>query len=279
MGSLKSLKLKGLKICVVAIAIVLMLTASTLPVYAVQEKASETRHGEGQDSLGSKVEYREEKIEEIPYKKLYMYSEDIPRGTTEVKVKGETGTKKVIGKVTTMDGAIVAREEISTSVIKDAVDEIVLIGGLQYLPETNFDFEDEIPSIETVYEPTVYVSLPDDEKGTKDGRAIVDYALKFLGSPYAWGGTSLKYGCDCSGFVYSVFSDLGYDVPRNGFEYEYPVSVDEMLPGDVISYPDHYAIYIGGGMEVSALNYYKGVCITPVGYVGGWYFAVRIADN
>ena len=34
---------------------------------------------------------------------------------------------------------------------------------------------------------------------------IVDYALRFVGNPYRWGGTSLTNGADCSGFTQSIF--------------------------------------------------------------------------
>ena len=181
-----------------------------------------------------------------------------------------------MGKVLTEDGKIVGRKEVLTTVIKEAVDEIILIGSLWDLPEMNYTFEDGIPAIEAVYDKSVYVSLPDESKGGKSGREIVNFALKYIGTPYVWGGTSLTGGCDCSGFVYAVFNACGYDVPRNGFEDFYPISMDEIIPGDIISYPDHYSIYIGGGMEISALNWNCGVCITPVGYVSSYYNAVRV---
>ena len=42
---------------------------------------------------------------------------------------------------------------------------------------------------------------------------ILQYAKKFLGNPYVWGGTSLTDGCDCSGFVQQIFANFGYALP------------------------------------------------------------------
>lgn len=223
--------------------------------------------------------YREEKIEEIPFKTLYQYSASLASGETEVKVKGETGTKRVVGIVVTENGEIVERQEISTEMLKAPKDEVILVGSFSDIPDANYDFPPVLSVNDVSYDASVYTSLkPNYTEKTKGGDEVVEYALQFLGNPYVWGGTSLTNGTDCSGFVYSVFNSLGYDVPRLGVENYYPISVDEMLPGDVISYPDHYAIYIGGGLEVGALNSSKGICITPVGYVGEGYVAVRIAN-
>lgn len=44
---------------------------------------------------------------------------------------------------------------------------------------------------------------PTEESASLRSR-IVNYAMKFLGNPYVWGGTSLTKGADCSGFTMSV---------------------------------------------------------------------------
>lgn len=43
---------------------------------------------------------------------------------------------------------------------------------------------------------------------------LLQYAKKFLGNPYVWGGTSLTNGCDCSGFAQQIFANFGYALPR-----------------------------------------------------------------
>ena len=41
--------------------------------------------------------------------------------------------------------------------------------------------------------------------GVSDVRAdLVNYAMRFLGNPYVWGGTSLTKGIDCSGFTMKI---------------------------------------------------------------------------
>ena len=45
---------------------------------------------------------------------------------------------------------------------------------------------------------------------------ILANAVKYLGMPYVWGGESVSEGgFDCSGFVFNVLRDSGYDVPRD----------------------------------------------------------------
>ena len=223
--------------------------------------------------------YREERIEEIPFKTLYQYSSSLAAGETKVKTPGEAGTKRIVGMVLTKDGKIESREEISSEILRAPRTEVILVGSLSQLPEADYDFPPVLKVNDVSYDASVYASLKDDyKKASKGGKAVVEFALRYLGNPYVWGGSSLTDGTDCSGFVYSVFNSLGYDIPRFDLEYCYPVSVDEMLPGDVIAYPSHYAIYMGGGLEVGALNASHGICISPVGYVGEGYVAVRIAN-
>lgn len=64
--------------------------------------------------------------------------------------------------------------------------------------------------------------------------SIVNYALQFVGNPYVWGGTSLTNGADCSGFVQTLYSDFGVDIPRVAEDQAnvgQRISVEEALPG------------------------------------------------
>ncbi|MDF2909048.1 MAG: hypothetical protein K0R34_4369 [Herbinix sp.] len=99
---------------------------------------------------------------------------------------------------------------------------------------------------------------------------IVEYALRFKGNPYVWGGTSLTKGADCSGFTQSVFRDNGISIPRtsrtqaiNGRR----ISIDEMQPGDLIFYAkngtiNHVGIYIGNGKIIAASSPETGIKIS-----------------
>lgn len=43
------------------------------------------------------------------------------------------------------------------------------------------------------------------------GDEVVEFARQYLGYDYIWGGQTTR-GFDCSGFIYYVFSNLGYDI-------------------------------------------------------------------
>lgn len=94
------------------------------------------------------------------------------------------------------------------------------------------------------------------------GASIASYALQFVGNPYVSGGTSLTNGADCSGFTWAVHRHFGISIPRvstaqanSGKE----VSVGSMLPGDIIYYGNHVAIYIGNGRVVHASTQKTGI--------------------
>lgn len=100
------------------------------------------------------------------------------------------------------------------------------------------------------------------QKGTS-GEEILKYAKKFLGNPYVWGGTSLTHGCDCTGFVYSIYRHFGVATPRIAMSsVGKRVSLKNLKPGDVLIYTGHVAIYAGNGKAIHALNRRKGICIT-----------------
>ncbi len=89
------------------------------------------------------------------------------------------------------------------------------------------------------------------------GQSVADYACQFIGNPYVWGGTSLTNGCDCSGFVMSVYANFGVSLPHSSESLRYVgtgVSVSNMMPGDIVCYSGHVGIYVGGGTIVNASN-------------------------
>ena len=97
------------------------------------------------------------------------------------------------------------------------------------------------------------------------GQQIVDYAVQFVGNPYVWGGTSLTNGCDCSGFVQSVFAHFGINLTRTTYTQQYEgkeVSYADIQPGDVIYYSGHTAIYMGNNQIVHAANSRDGIKIS-----------------
>ena len=98
------------------------------------------------------------------------------------------------------------------------------------------------------------------------GESVVNYALKFVGNPYRWGGTSLTRGADCSGFVMSVYRHFGKSLPHSSYAQRRVGrrvgSLSKAKPGDIICYSGHVAIYMGNNKVVHASNPKDGIKIT-----------------
>ena len=100
--------------------------------------------------------------------------------------------------------------------------------------------------------------------------AVANYAVQFVGGPYVYGGTSLTNGADCSGFVMSVYSAFGVSLPHSSSaDRKQGYAVDSLanaLPGDLICYSGHVALYIGDGNIVHASNSKTGIIISRADY-------------
>ena len=101
--------------------------------------------------------------------------------------------------------------------------------------------------------------------GKTKGEQVVDYACRFIGNPYRWGGASLTNGADCSGVVIAVYAHFGISLPH----YDASIrkcgrsvgNLSRALPGDVICYNGHVAIYMGNNRIVHAAGDRYGICI------------------
>lgn len=106
-------------------------------------------------------------------------------------------------------------------------------------------------------------------------KSIVDYALKFVGNRYVFGGNDPNTGVDCSGFSRYVMKHAGgvalkrtaASQSRDGST----VSMSEAQPGDLIfygstNYINHVAIYMGDGKVVHASNPSTGITISQWNY-------------
>ena len=114
---------------------------------------------------------------------------------------------------------------------------------------------------------------------------ILQYAKKFLGNPYVWGGTSLTDGCDCSGFVQQIFANFGYALPRTSRQQAKAgtrIPLQEAAPGDLLFYQResgfiyHVMIYLGNGKVIHAGSEATGILISDFNYEKSTEFAVRV---
>ena len=124
--------------------------------------------------------------------------------------------------------------------------------------------------------------------GSGNGSAVVAYGKQFIGTPYVWGGTNLRTGVDCSGFVYSVYKNFGislnrssYQMVNNGVE----VSKSNLQAGDLVFFNtggdsriSHVGIYCGDGTYVHSTDGKgNGVTVTDLnsGYSAKTYVTAR----
>lgn len=110
------------------------------------------------------------------------------------------------------------------------------------------------------------------------GYDIANYALKFNGKSYVFGGQwngELPYtGTDCSGFTQGVYKHFGVTLPRvarDQAKIGKEVALKDIQPGDLVFYSGnggasitHVSIYIGSGKIIHAQTPYLGIGISNI---------------
>jgi len=91
---------------------------------------------------------------------------------------------------------------------------------------------------------------------------LVKTTMRFIDTPYLWGGTSADTGFDCSGLTMTVYQLNGLNLPRNSkrqFETGYPVHRDNLLKGDLVFFSNnkwgtvsHVGVYAGDNKFIHA---------------------------
>jgi hypothetical protein len=103
---------------------------------------------------------------------------------------------------------------------------------------------------------------------------VAEVALKYLGAPYLWGGTT-PAGWDCSGFIYYVYQEAaGVTLPRTS-QTQYmagrAIPAEAIQAGDLVFFADvsgpgitHNGIALGDGRFIHARSERYGTVITSL---------------
>lgn len=93
---------------------------------------------------------------------------------------------------------------------------------------------------------------------------VVENAMYYLevedDVPYLWGGMTTE-GIDCSGFVWMAYRMAGVTLPRDSDQQQKmgtQVSRDDLLPGDLLCFPGHIAISLGGDEFINSTGSANG---------------------
>ncbi|MBS4206770.1 peptidoglycan endopeptidase [Bacillus sp. FJAT-50079] len=112
----------------------------------------------------------------------------------------------------------------------------------------------------TVTAPKPEAAKPEAPVISQDVASVIQIAKNAVGTPYAWGGSTLS-GFDCSGFIYYVFNTAGQKVSRLSSEGYYSRSyyVNKPEIGDLVFFANtyksgisHMGIYVGDGQFIHA---------------------------
>lgn len=168
----------------------------------------------------------------------------IYRGETKVKDEGKKGKKEVVTEITFVNGVETKKDIVKETIIEEPKNKVVLVGTKErprpVARSTSRSSTSRGTTTNNRPAPTYNGSL---------GAAIVSTAKQYLGIPYKYGG-STPAGFDCSGFTSYVYKQYGINIPRTSGgqgSYGARVSRSELRPGDIVVFPGHVGIYVGGG--------------------------------
>lgn len=183
------------------------------------------------------------KVEEKKDSTLYV-------GQKKVIEEGKKGKKEVTMEITYLNGAEDKRDIIEEKILEEPQTRVVKVG--------------------TKARPKVSRKPAPTYKG-EIGSAIAKTAMGYRGIPYRSGGSSPSSGFDCSGLTSYVYRQYGIRIPRTsggqaglgGY-----VSRSDLRPGDLVIFPGHVGIYVGGNNFVHAPRTGKRV---QVGSLSGYW--------
>lgn len=118
--------------------------------------------------------------------------------------------------------------------------------------------------------------------GNSPGAQVASIALRYVGTPYVWGGAA-PGGFDCSGLAMYAYGQVGITLDHyTGNQWHEGTRVDltALQPGDLLFFdleggdPQHEGIYVGDGLFVQAPHSGDIVRVVPLDDPG---YALRFA--
>lgn len=205
-----------------------IMTVKDAAAYLAEENAGD--HPLFTTTIKGRVKVVEDYTPEINYKK----DDEMFAGEARVEVEGVDGKQRVTYEITTINGEQTEKEAIKNKILEEGTAAVVYKGTMG-LPEGE-DWR--------TYE---------GDPVFKNGEEMSQYALKYLGAPYKYGGYSLTKGIDCVQFVRAMYAKYGITLPNNHKGLQHVgkgVSLSNAKPGDIICYNHHVALYLGNGKIV-----------------------------
>lgn len=138
--------------------------------------------------------------------------------------------------------------------------ESVTING-QYGAWYQIAYHDGVGYIHSDYVTLWQNALPSRGDSTETATAMIQFAERFLGTPYVYGG-STPSGFDCSGYTQYVYRHMGLSINRTAAAQASqgtPVAHGQWQTGDLLFFSyyggsgiSHVGIYIGNGVFIHA---------------------------